>query len=438
MTVITRDTLRKKASDLLAKEGRGTIVADMGSGKSWIALDSMLKVSSNFPADYVIKVLITSPRTNLKNNWKIELKKFGLKQKNNETWTGVTGDGEIVEYDITLENVQTAYKWANSKWIEFDIIIADEIHTMVTDEYSRVFLIPHKYLFGFTGTADDINKDDKAVLYEEIAPILLRYENAAEDGLINKRKYILFRKRLLSADKVTLQVRKKLHIMGEFEANRYYNNLVSSRDRILKQMFSSSSSAWNIANRTIGNPGSSPRQRMFAFAYKKAIRERAELLYNLPSNVNLVNILINKIQEVDSNGKVLVFSKRNDQIVKICNKNVVYQKNTVDENAEVIKRFNDDEIKVIGSCESLTLGLNLTRPKYAIVESFTGSATETLQKLGRTNRLETNDFAISTFIVPKDTQATRWFDSFLLEAGLSYSDFEIVDNSNEFKEVIGK
>lgn len=437
MTVITRDTLRKEASDLLAQKGKGTIVADMGSGKSWIALDSMLKVSSNFPADYVIKVLITSPRTNLKDNWRTELKKFGLKQKNDETWLGKTESGELVEYDIILENVQTAYKWAKSEWIKFDIIIADEIHTMVTEEYSQVFDIPHTYLFGFTGTADDI-KDEKAVLYEEVAPILLRYEQAATDGLINKRRYILFRKRLLSSHKLSITIRKKIHLMGEFEANRYFNNLVSARDRILKQMFRSSNSAWSIANRTIGNPGSTPRQKMFAFAYKKAIRERAELLYNLPSNVALVNILINKIQEVDSEGKVLVFSKRNDQVVKICGDNVVYQKNTADENTEVLRRFNDDEIKVIGSCESLTLGLNLTRPKYAIVESFTGSATETLQKLGRTNRLDKDDFAINTFIVPKDTQATKWFESFMYEAGLSYSDFEIVDNSNEFKETIEK
>ena len=346
-------------------------------------------------------------------------------------------DGDTAEYEITLENVQTAYKWSSSEWITFDVIIADEIHTMVTDEYSRVFLIPHKHLFGFTGTSDDI-KEDKAVIYEQVAPILMRYEDAAEDGMINKRKYILFRRKLLSSDKLSLQIRKRIHIMGEFEVNRYYNNLVDSRARALKSMSGGSSeSAWVLANRFINGPDTG-RRRMFGFAYKKAVRERAEFLYNLPSNVNLVNILIRKIQEVNSDSKVLVFSKRNEQIVKICGDNVVYQKNDKDRNQEVIDQFNNDEIKVIGSCESLTLGLNLTKPKYGIVESFTGSATETLQKLGRTNRLEKDEFAVNTFIVPQDTQASKWFDSFLYQAGLSYSDFSVVRNSNEFKELIEK
>ena len=53
---MTRDQLRKEASDLLAGTGRGTIVADMGAGKSWIALDSLLKVGCNFPSDHVIQI----------------------------------------------------------------------------------------------------------------------------------------------------------------------------------------------------------------------------------------------------------------------------------------------------------------------------------------------------------------------------------------------
>ena len=434
---VLRNQLREEASTLLAKEGKGTIVADMGSGKSWIALDSVLKVSSNFPSNYVIKILITSPRTNLKDNWRTELKKFGFSQKTEEVWVHKV-DGEIIEYEVTLENVQTAYKWSESAWIKFDIIIADEIHTMMTDQYGRIFNVPHKYLFGFTGTPDDI-KEDKAVAYETVAPVLMRYHNAADDGMINKRKYILFQKPLLSVNKMSLQIRKKIHLMGEFEINRYYNNLVQSRERYLKTMTGGSSeAAWTLANRVIGNPGSGRQQKIAAFAYKKAIRERAEFLYSIPSNVGLVKILISKIHEVDSDGKVLVFSKRNEQIVKICGSNVVYQKNNNEKNAEVIQKFNNSDIQIIGSCESLTLGLNLVNPKYAIVESFTGSATETLQKLGRTNRLDKDDVAINTFIVPKDSQAVKWFESFLYDAGLSYSDFEVVRDSNEFKRLIAQ
>ena len=432
---MTRDALREEASNLLAKAGSGTIVADMGSGKSWIALDSVLKVSNNFPTEHIIKVLITSPRTNLKDNWRTELKKFGFNQINEEIWT-YRLDNEIVKYEFTLENVQTTYKWSESEWINFDIIIVDEVHVL-SDNYSRVFEIPHKYLFCFTGTPDDL-KEDKAVMYEEFAPILMRYEDAAKDGLINKQRYILFKKRLNYTDKVSLTVRKKIHIMGEIKANTYYDNLVASRDKILKGMFKSSDPAWNISNRVIGNPGSTSRQKMFAFAYKKAIRERAELLYNLPSNVTLVKKLIDVIQEVDKDGKVLVFSRRNDQVVKICNDNVVYQKNSKSENAEVLRKFNNDEISVIGSCESLTLGLNLTNAKYGIMESFTGSATQNKQKGGRLNRLNTEDIAINTFIVPQDTQAVKWLESFMYESGLSYSDFDIVDNVREFKELIAQ
>ena len=84
-------------------KGVGTVVLDTGSGKSKVAIDFMRT------QDDVLKVLITSPRTNLQKNWSDELIKWGFEPWRDGKW-GINYDGEKPSkmLDITIENIQTA------------------------------------------------------------------------------------------------------------------------------------------------------------------------------------------------------------------------------------------------------------------------------------------------------------------------------------------
>ena len=76
-----------------------------------------------------------------------QLVKWGMEPWRDDFWFY---DGK--RYKIVMENIQTCYKW---KGWSFDTIIMDEIHTMMTPEYSKL-LKNNKYksLMGLTATHD--------------------------------------------------------------------------------------------------------------------------------------------------------------------------------------------------------------------------------------------------------------------------------------------
>ena len=65
-----KDKIQKEALEILKKNNyTGVIVMEMGSGKSKVGIDTIKQ--GNFK-----NILITSPRTNLQDMWRKELKKW--------------------------------------------------------------------------------------------------------------------------------------------------------------------------------------------------------------------------------------------------------------------------------------------------------------------------------------------------------------------------
>jgi hypothetical protein len=73
--------------------------------------------------------------------------------------------------------------------------------------------------------------------------------------------------------------------------------------------------------------------------------------------------------------------------------------------------FDAGTRRELGSCQSLTLGLNLKGATHAIMESYVGSSTRSKQKKGRLDRLKTNEIADMWIIRVMDTQSEKWFES---------------------------
>ena len=392
-------------SKLVENNYHGTICLSTGTGKTKVAIDCIRNKKS-------LNVLITSPRTNLKENWKKELEKWGFKYCGNDDilynyyyepqdmWLPIT---------ITLENIQTCYKWNNSPdEIYFDLIICDEIHTIVTPEYGQL-LIRAKELnipvIGLTATPDN-DKLDKKEMYERYCPIRYEYYDSAEDGLINKRKYIVLNHNLTDDDKVITGPKNKKWSAGEKSLYDYLTENIRKGQRL---MAATGSEDWfEDAGNWFWKGEGTPEQKNAARVYLMAIKNRKDFLWNLTSTARIAKMINDAILGFNKTDKVLIFSELNTQVAKIT-PNCVYSKNDEETNKQLLNAFDSGSIRTLGSCHSLTLGLNLVGATHAIMESYSSSDVNLKQRAGRLDRLEVNEHAIIIFIVPVGTQAEEWY-----------------------------
>jgi superfamily II DNA or RNA helicase len=410
-----KEEIQNLALKALIDNNGGTIVMDPGSGKSKVALDYMkIKFSEvlNIP-----KALITSPRTNLKDNWKAELIKWGLISTGDNRY--VLSENVARAMYIDIENIQTTYKYDDDKIKEYDLIIMDEIHVMATSEYgklaktARMLNIP---VVGLTGTPDD-RKREKYAFYLLYAPIVYRYTTAEADGIINKKKYIVYEHELSDAFKVTVKTKNSTWEVGEKKQYNFIQSKLTEGEDLIKDClgiprdteefvdYFAHAKAWYWDK----NNGGDMNKLNAGGVYMRAVSARTDILWNLNSTANIAQLMTEHILGEFMNEKVLIFSERTEQARKISPYSV-HSKNKPEVNAKLIKMFNEGAIRQMSSCYSLTLGLNLKQAKYAIMESYNGSNVQFKQRSGRVNRLAVDDIAIVTFIVVKNTQAETWFN----------------------------
>jgi len=431
MEIATKEQVQREALNKFKQLHKGTICLSTGTGKSKVAIDFIKETED------VTFVLITSPRTNLQENWKKELVKWGLEPRTamskNQWFDPKTGK----DIFIVVENIQTTYKWKNEK---FDLVIADEIHTMMTPEYSALFdRTKYKYLIGLTATHDITYKNDKGFYYKKYCPIIYEYYDSAEDGLINKTKFFIVNHYLEDTSTVTVRVGKKTMEEGEFH---YYTYLTERIKAGQKRMIAQGSEDWfNDAREWFWNGNGTKEQKFAAMVYLNSIKARKEFLLNLPSTALLARKIKEGILRDNSDAKVLIFSELTAQADKITN-NTVHSNNHTKENQRLMDEFNEGKIRDLGSCRSLTLGLNLKGATHAIMESYIGSATQSKQKKGRLDRLATDDIAEMWIIRVSGTQADSWFEQMIKGFDLSeaeYFDSEIfLQDGFDFKERIIK
>ena len=112
----TREKIQKEALMALEKVNyNGCVVLSTGTGKTKVAIDAMKKLKPQ-------NVLITSPRTNLKKNWKDELLKWNIREDdlNPGIYYYPKDDKEgLVPVSITFENIQTCYKWTKKELLDY-------------------------------------------------------------------------------------------------------------------------------------------------------------------------------------------------------------------------------------------------------------------------------------------------------------------------------
>jgi superfamily II DNA or RNA helicase len=424
-TKLTREEIQKNAYEVLeANNFTGTCVMSTGAGKTKVAIDVIKK--NNFK-----NILITSPRTNLKENWRKELDKWNIKEIHNSPWNYAYGNGFSLK--ITIENIQTCYKWDIEEIQKFDLIIADEIHTIVTPEYSSILYKTsrlHIPIIGLTATPDD-DKDDKSLLYEKYCPIVYTYLDAADDGLINKRRYITLTYELTDDFKVIVGTKHKKWEVGEATQYAFLTEQIKKGQKL---MASTGSQNWfgDAADWFWKGLGTT-EQKNAARVYLNAIKYRKEFLWNLTSSAKIANAAKDHIIKSDAKNKVLLFSELTTQADKLSAYSI-HSKQDEDTNKKILDMFNSGEINTLSSVRSLTLGLNMVGANYAIMESYNSSSVDFTQKAGRTDRLDKDDIACVIWIVPINTQAEEWYKNAI--KNIDKNEIEYVSTMNELYNLI--
>lgn len=382
---------------------RGTICLSTGTGKTKVALDFIKETPG------ISRVLITSPRTNLKNNWRDELLKWGFEDWSDDWW--MIGDRRV---SIVIENIQTVYKWWGK---HFDFIIADEIHTMMTPEYSKLFAnCTYDAVMGLTATHDINLINDKASFYKDYCPIIYEYYDSADDGIINKTNFFIVNHYLNNISRVMVGPKNKKFPQGELQAYEYLTKKIKHGQT---EMIVQGSEDWfEDAAEWFWNDQGNKEQKLAAMKYLNAIKYRKDFLLSLPSSARLAITIKNGILRDSPNAKILLFSELTRQADRLT-PSTVHSHNTDKLNQLRIDLFNKGDIRELGSCQSLTLGLNLKGATHAIMESYISSKTRSKQKKGRLDRLATDDVAEMWIIRVMETQSANWYEKMVKDFDLT-------------------
>lgn len=473
-----REVIQEEAFKALEQNGfTGTVCLSTGTGKTKVAIDCILR--GNFRS-----ILITTPRTNLKDNWEAEIKKWGLDKKKNTA--------------ITIVNIQTAYKWDIDILRVFDLIIVDEIHFIGLEyvNYIKIALQNSIVVIGLTATPNYENEFKQNVLYN-LVPIVYQYYNSENDRIINKVNYFVWEYDLSDSYFVDVEIKGKVFKKGEKTLYEFYNSKMEEMSSNIKKMYWSEllkranrvktftdMFKLNKEDQTFFVEAVSkdldyfykltkPRyeNRSFSFPLYKALQyvkgynysslgttagshlashdvpeeakrnirtymwamnKRKVLLWSLSSSASFAKEARDKILNANLGNKVLLFSELTEQADQLSNHSIHSNngetaKKTKEYNQNLLNLFNLGKIRELSSCLSLTLGLNMSHANWAIFESYSGSKVNSKQKKGRLNRLPVDDVANVLIIKPRNTQAEVWFE----KAFGWIEDYTLVRNVNE-------
>lgn len=369
-----REAIQERAfQNWIDSDRRGTIEAITGIGKTFIALRAIAEL----PEDAKILYLAET----------------------NERWKDLSLDitkyKEIYGVDLSTRNIemmcyQSAYK---KRGLAHDLVICDEIHDSITPEYAKYYVNNCSIrTMGLSATIEDgdfsiMGRElTKLQFLNEFAPVCFSYKLAdgQQDGTTRPLKVHIVEHRLdKNSRNVKAGTKAKPFMTSEAASYSYW-------DKRFKQ--------------TLYMP---PDIREFPMRH--AVRKRAELLYSLPSKVELVKELLETL-----NGKTLIFGNHLETLEKITPNIIrsapkgVRKSDQETANTLIREKFDKGEIDVIASFKMLKQGANLREVDNVVIMSYYGKERDLIQRIGR---LRMSGALIGNVYIPVtiDTQEEKWF-----------------------------
>ena len=330
-------------------------------------------------------MVLVHDRTLRDKSWIVEFKKhdkYGLKDR------------------LELHTYQLAYKFKSKfKDLSNYIVICDEVDFAAnTDEYSKFFTdYPEVPIIGLTGYVTPKKKE----WFDDNLPIIMEYSiaQAISDGVLNPMHFIFVKYRLGTDKNVKVEYKKN----GEMKyfmtsENAHYDYLESEfmKAAITRSKAESEYQFSCTAANSEGDPVLAKAFKSAQYKVNSIAGKRRKLLYSLDSSKEVIDLLLRKM---GPNDKAIVFSARNEQSNKLCT--FTYNNsNSKDVNERNYNDFINGTINVIGANAMLTRGTNVPNLSFAIFESFNGSDTDAVQKLGRMARLSVDRVAYNFILLP--------------------------------------
>lgn len=378
----------------LENEKKGVVILPTGVGKTILALHALYTMDKN-DLTHVFLAETTERKKDLLNDIKLYNKLFNV---------DVTND-----YNLKFYCYQTAYRWKDK---EFGLVIGDECHDSLSPKYSQ-FYFNNKYqaFIGLSATIDRKTKYEengqiftKGDILDKIAPVVFKYSinEAQKDNVSRKLNIYVINHQLEEVEKTVKAGNLKKSFLQTEKASYDYWDKEHKR-------------SWFIED-----------QELKALKIRITSHKRSNLLFNLPSKVNIIKQLINTI-----NGKTIIFGNSLDALLKITS-NVVSSRNTDDKNNYIRDQFDKNLIQTIGSFKKLRQGANLKDLDNCILHSYYSSEVHAIQQWGRLR--QNGDKIGNVFIILTiGTQEEVWFQK-MME---NMNDFTII-NCNDINDCLNK
>jgi superfamily II DNA or RNA helicase len=341
-----KDKIQKEAlNEWLKNDKKGTAELATGVGKTILALHALYTMDK----DDTIHLFLAET-TERKKDLLNDIKKFNQ----------LFNCDVVNDYNLKFYCYQTVYKWKDR---QFGLIIADEIHDSLSPKYSE-FYFNNKYkaVLGLSATVDRKTKYEengnvfsKGQLLDKIAPSIFKYTigKGQNEGVSRKLNIYVINHELNNIDKTVKAGSLKNSFLQTEKASYDYWDKEHKR-------------SWFIED-----------PEMKALKIRITSHKRSNLLFNLPSKVNIVKKLLNCLE-----GKTVIFGNSLEALLKIT-PNVVSSKNSEDKNNYIRHNFDNNKISIIASFKKLKQGANLNSVDNCVIHSYYGVEKDIIQRVNK-------------------------------------------------------
>ncbi len=347
-------------------KGQGVVVLPTGTGKTFLALMAIRKVSR--------PTLVVTPTLDLLHQWWEQLRDVF------RTEIGLLGGGNYDLQPLTVATYDSAYLHLERWGHRFGLLICDECHHLPGASYQLIAIgSMAPYRLGLTATPE--RSDGQHVLLNSlIGPIIFRREiqHLAGDFLADYRTE-------------RIDVELTLDEEREYQRNRtIYRQFIAERGIRMN-----GPDGWR---RFIQECQRSSRGRQAFRAYLEQKRlERAPR-----AKLMVLDELLRRHQR----DRVLIFTADNATVYHIARQFLIpamTHQTKAKERQLILRRFQSGEYPVVVTSQVLNEGVDVPAANVGIVLSGTGTTRENIQRLGRLLRKQGNKQAILYEVVARDT-----------------------------------
>lgn len=410
-------------------KANGTFEGCTGFGKTMIAILAIKRLHSKYP---LAKVKVVVPSLNLLQDW-------------------ISENGHINKWNLKNVEVFVVNTYINS-YHNCDLLILDEIHHYVSEEFSKVFnQTTYKFILGLTATLE--RNDGKHILIEELCPIVesITLEYAKQNGYISNYKTFNLKLNFNEEDE---NVYKTIHssfttnfakfnfnfslaMACSMGTNTSYKIGTEFKTGGEWRLMLAKNNDWDGTEEHFWSPRNIAK---YAQMWSAAMRNRKNIIYNAQIKIETVLKIVEKFKV-----KTMIFSETAEfadaitkKLGKICksyhtkiksdivtikkekftkNKGLVINyvekkissKIVKDENLRLFKESK--EVMVLSTVRSLDEGFDYDKVEMIIMASYNSSKRQDSQRTGRGVRRDFNNKEKCSLIINlyiENTQEEKW------------------------------